>query len=74
VTKRDPNQQAARQVEKITGCEPVRGKDLVSWEACASLARERVGSDQRLTSLEHAPIPTSGPIIPSMTRAAVSSA
>ena len=30
--KRDPNQQAARAVEKITGSEPTRGEDLVSSE------------------------------------------
>ena len=37
-------------------------------------SRATVGSDQRLTSLEQAPIPTSGPIFSSVARVAVSSA
>lgn len=32
MSKRDPNEQAARQVEKITGSQPARGEDLVSSE------------------------------------------
>jgi hypothetical protein len=32
VPQRDPDEEAARQVEKITGSEPARGEDLVSSE------------------------------------------
>lgn len=38
--KRDPNQQAARAVEKITGSNPVRGEDLVSSEELKRKFRE----------------------------------
>ena len=38
--ERDPNQQAARQVEKITDSEPVRGEDLVSSEELKRKFRE----------------------------------
>jgi hypothetical protein len=40
VPKRDPNQQAARQVEKITDSEPARGEDLVSSEELKRKFRE----------------------------------
>jgi hypothetical protein len=38
--KRDPNEEAARQVEKITGSEPARGEDLVSSEELKRKFRE----------------------------------
>ncbi len=40
VPKRDPNQQAARAVQKIAGSEPVRGEDLVSSEELKRKFRE----------------------------------
>jgi hypothetical protein len=40
VPKRDPNQQASKAVEKITGSKPVRGEDLVSSKELKRKFRE----------------------------------
>jgi hypothetical protein len=40
VAESDPNQQASKAVEKITGSEPVRGEDLVSNEDLKRKFRE----------------------------------
>jgi hypothetical protein len=45
VHKRDPNQQASRAVEKITGSEPVRGENLVSSETLKRKFREAKKED-----------------------------
>jgi hypothetical protein len=49
VPKRDPNQQAARTVKKITGSEPVRGEELVQSEELKRKFRE---AKQRLRQSE----------------------
>jgi hypothetical protein len=40
VPERDPNEEAARAVEKITGTDPVRGEDLVASEELKRKFRE----------------------------------